>query len=151
MNTYSNNEAKRVMRSLTKTSAEIKSKVFDFLKKEFYFFVPQNETDQEYFKLISEYTDILSLKVPVASSSDYSVEQIYRVAYEICNESNGKYIFSNELINDIVWKLKFKPAHWLFMMYVQSYYYKHNEIKSLLEYIENEKEKEKRQEKEMDL
>lgn len=151
LNTYSNNEAKRVMRSLTKTSAEIKRKVFDFLKKEFYVFVPQNATDQEYYKLISEYTDILSLKVPVASSSDYSIEQIYRVAYEICNESNGKYIFSNELINDIVWKLKFKPAHWLFMMYVQSYYYKHNEIKSLLEYIENEKEKEKRQEKEMDL
>ena len=37
------------------------------------------------------------------------------------------------------------------MMYVQSYYYKHNEIKSLLEYIENEKEKEERQGKETDL
>ena len=150
-NTYSNNVAKHIIRSLTNASAEIKRKVFDFLKKEFYFFVPQNETDQEYYKLISEYADILSLKFPVASSSDYSVEQIYRVAYEICNESNGKYIFSNELVNDIVWKLKFKPIHWLFMMYVQSYYYKHNEIKSLLEYIENEKEKEERQGKETDL
>ncbi|HRR76720.1 MAG TPA: hypothetical protein P5191_07895 [Ruminococcus sp.] len=150
-NTYSNSGAKRIMRSLTNASAEIKRKVFDFLKKEFYVFVPQNETDQEYYKLISEYADILSLKLPAASSSDYSVEQIYRVAYEICNESNGKYIFSNELVNDIVWKLKFKPAHWLFMMYVQSYFYKHNEIKSLLEYIENEKEKEKQQENEIDL
>ena len=49
--------------------------------------------------------------------------------------------FQTNLVNDITTELQFKPIHWLIAMYVQSYYYKHNEIKSLIRVIEIEDER----------
>ncbi len=133
---YSKYPIKKVMKRLFAAPSDVRQQIFDFLKSDFRFSVPRTAKEREKFKIISEYLDILSMKLPVADASRYSNLHIYRVAYEICAESDGKYIFSNELIDDIVWELKFKPVHWLVMMYIQAYYYKHKELKSLMKFIE---------------
>ena len=93
---YSKEIIMQVIKKIATISKEARQQVLCYLKDEFYLGLPHNTKDRDYFKLISEYIDILSLKLPIATSSDFSKGHIYRIAYEICSNSNGKYLFSNK-------------------------------------------------------
>lgn len=136
---YNLSQIKQLMKKIESAPSTVKKNVFDYLRDELLIGLPRKVATKDYYIMISEFTDILSRQLPINTS--YSIEKIYRIVYEICNNSNGELIFSNELVNEIAYKLRFKYYHWLLMMYVHSYCEKYKEIDRLLEFIENEKEK----------
>lgn len=148
-NTLTLNAAKHIMKKITNAPTDVRHRIYDYLRDESLIGLLHKSANRDYYKMISEFTDIISMKLPVSAAYDYNRGDIYRIVYEICDKSKGKYIFSNELVKDTIWKLQFKPLHWLFMMYIQSYCYKYKEIESLYEFIERECCKET--EKELDI
>ena len=113
---------------------KVKEQVLDLLT--FSIVIPESEKDYEYYKTISEYFDILSLRSTVADRSKYSKEQIYRIVYEISAESDGAILFSNDLVEQAFLLIKQKTADWVWQMYISYYYFKYREIDSLIQYIE---------------
>ena len=133
----------RVMVEILHAPREIQSKTLYFLKDNFHVAKPDSPQARLYNKTISEYLDLLSMELPVKGYEQYGFEQIYCIAYRICEESKGEYVFSYRLVRDILLATRSKSPYWLYMMYIYSYYHKHRETDSIIEYIEEEKQNSK--------
>lgn len=129
---------RKVMKAIRNAPPESIQNIFAYLKDEFYAGIPKSDKSRNYYKTISEYYDILSVRMPVADISAYRKEQIYRIAYDICSNSDGAYSFSNDLVDSIIFEIKMTPRNWLWTMYIYAYCFRHREIDSLLQYIEKE-------------
>lgn len=130
-----------IFKILQDSNYEVNHKVFNMIADEFRLSFSQTPKIYEYYKVLSEYFDILSVQTPVCNPSKYTKEHIYRIVYEIASESNGSINFSNELVNNIYTHIHFKNKHWIYQMYLSFYYFKYNELESIINFIEKENKK----------
>jgi len=99
-------------------------------------FIPKTSKQREHYKSLAEYYDILSYEFPITDISLYSKERIYRIIYEMVETSNGRYSFSNELVNQAYIYLKYSAKYWRLQLYIYNFRFKYKSIEPILQFIQ---------------
>ncbi len=137
-----NKQIHTVLQVLSHVSNDVSNDVFLTLKHKSYLEKLGSEKHREYYKTLAEYIDLVSETEPIGKNHTYSKEQLYRLVYDKCQNSGGKYIFSLDSVIDLQKKLLYTPKDWLWGMYIFSYCTRYKSTKRLISYIRKLESKE---------
>lgn len=96
-------------------------------------------TNSFYYRMRSEYFDILSQRDANVQYKKYTKKrdyEIYRIVYEYCAEPNSQCFFSHELLDTIIRSFQRDEKSWILHMCLVNYYLQRRSFDRLLEYIE---------------
>ena len=146
-----NKQIHTVLQVLSHVSNDVSNEVFLTLKHKSYLEKLGSKKHREYYKTLAEYIDLVSETEPIGEKRTYSTEQLYRLVYDKCQNSDGEYTFSFDSVINLQKKLLYTPKDWLWEMYIFSYCTRYKSTEHLISYIRKLESKEIEQEEKADI
>lgn len=134
------NEVRQI---LDDAGEDVSNDVFMKLMPGFHWEHINSELSGEYYKMVSEYNDLISIKEPTGKNDDHSLACIYRIVYELCLGSDGKYSFSIDSVFNTERALMYSGKDWIQEMYIYSCCFRNKSARQLISYIQKHRSKER--------